>query len=277
MEDRYRPLLIVATLLAITIFAVYVSRRRISFNQIVTLTLAASSLAVATLVYLQSLDNSDMRSAIEQIAYLGKQNYRQANAIRRQVRELTRQTGEMKLQSAALSSTAGSTFSLAGVSAAEMRQRDLQFSLEQRPIVRWDPESDASKDPLSDDKIFGSFKWNYGFKNVGKSTAYNVVMVEGISLSDGQFHENVRLVGQELGPNATGWSTAVIKVAPSQLPLNPATEPVLRVTFYYSDVLKKRWKTMFCLRFLGDGLPRDCSQEKIASSPTLSDPMVNSH
>lgn len=244
------------------------SRPGLSINEIATLTLSLASLGVALLAYLQTLDNSDMKTAISQLTYLGKQTYRQASATRRQVRELKAQTSEMGRQTGELHTSATSSVSLAGNAAAQLQQRERQFSLEQRPLIRWDQDSDASKDSLSDDASTGLLLWNYGLRNSGKSIAYNVVITDGISLWGKPFVETRRTGGRQYAPGETSWATAAVPVDPALLPIDVESKPALRVKISYRDVQGNRYEYLLCHRFEDvGGAARDCSQSPIASLP----------
>lgn len=257
-------------LVVIVVAAAVVYRRKLNLtiNEIATLTLSLGSICVALLAYLQSLDNSDMKKAIGQLTYLGKQTYRQANATRRQIEEMKAQTSEMGRQTGELHTSATSSVSLAGNAAAQLRQRDQQFSLEQRPLIRWDQDADASKNPLSDDHDQGLLAWSYGLENAGKSIAYDVVITEGISLWGKPFVERRRDGSREYAPGEKSWSTAEIPVDPATLPIDIRSRPALRVKISYRDAQGNRYEYLLCHRFEDiSGFPRDCSQSPIAALP----------
>jgi hypothetical protein len=111
----------------------------------------------------------------------------------------------MEGQTQALTSTAQSTTSMAGTTVAQLRQRDLQFALEQQPDVRWDAESTASRENFfSDDKRKGVVFWSFGFKNFGKSPAFDLTYIEGISLFGKPFQETKRNSNSFLGRERRG-------------------------------------------------------------------------
>jgi hypothetical protein len=209
-----------------------------------------------------------MREAIDRLTQLGQQTFRQANAAQHQLTELRRQTEEMGRQTGALSSTATSTTVLAGATVEQLSQRDRQFSLEQQPDVRWDPESSASRDFLSDDPRRGIVLWSYGIKNFGKSAAHDLVSVEGISLFGRPFAESRRPGARRFGPGATAWSTAVYPIGSKNLPIPLNAMPVLRVVFTYRDASGRKYSQMLCHRLdPPNGAPRECDTEPVAKLP----------
>lgn len=242
----------------------------LSFSEAATLILALASFVLAYFAYRQSQDNRDTREAIKRMAYLGQQTFRQANTAQNQLGELRLQTAEMGRQTGALTTTAESTTSLAGATVDQLRQRDRQFALEQQPDVRWDPElADASRGSyFSDDRQRGLVLWNFGYKNYGKSAAYDLVLTEGISLFGQLFVERKRTGNRFFGPGETGWSTAIHPIGTEKLPVPVNAMPVLRVIFTYKDALGSRYTRMICHRLEPpQGIIKDCNREPVAKLP----------
>ena len=165
--------------------------------------------------------------------------------------------------------TASATTRAADATVAQIRQRDDQFALEQRPVIRWDADADINKvDYFTDNRATGQVFWDYGFKNFGRSIAYDVKAFEALTIYGEPLSESLVNVAKEFSPNQYSWRRSSQYVGASRLPVGLNSRPTLRVRFLYKDALGRSYSSVLCLRLIPpSGFPADCTQESIASAP----------
>jgi hypothetical protein len=93
------------------------------------------------------------------------------------------------------------------VAAEGARQQSEEFRLVQRPIIARDDNYPGYQPGLGTDTISHVLHWNYAAQNVGKSSAYNVCLIESISIANKPFEHVSRPCGAEWTPGYAVFSS----------------------------------------------------------------------
>lgn len=155
------------------------------------------------------------------------------------------------------------------------------FRWDQRPILAIAdqfPGSQYAMPGVSYDAPHRSFGWNYGIKNYGKGTAFNIRMFEYVSILGSHFrgvYDGKGRINSDLVPTATFWSTAVFgaPLAPDQEIIAERTDNgiIVKIIVKYCDVFKISYEVPVCLRHFANGAIGNCQLFEVASTPTDDD------
>jgi hypothetical protein len=152
------------------------------------------------------------------------------------------------------------------------------FRWDQRPILAITdnyPGAQYAVPGVSYDAPHWAFGSNYGVKNYGKGTAFDIRMFEYVSILGGHFRgvgEGKGRINSDLVPTAMFWSTAVFGA-----PLTPDRENtaehsdngiIVKIIIKYCDIFKTAYYTPICIRHYNNGAIGNCQLFEVANIPT---------
>lgn len=211
--------------------------QRLTINEFLTLVVAAVACAASVQSCRVTADNSDTLNAIGQLTNLTAATAREADSIGNEVDSVRTEAQATR----DLVPLAGKS---AGAAIASVRPQADNFALDERPIIS------LAQTPIGTDAFpeyvpaYKQWMWNYTTKNYGKTTAFKISSIEGLSVNGKPFFE-VRRVETEQVPTDSSWSTAFYP--DDTAPTAKYTPVIMRVHIVYFDAANRRYEKYACL------------------------------
>ena len=159
---------------------------------------------------------------------------------------------------------------------AQLSAQEADFRIDQRPIVIDDnnpPLPPEIRLGITYDKSTSRFGWNYGMKNVGKTTAFNPTNCEYVSVRGGHFKTAWPCrISNDLGPSSGSFGTAfypdtIGKEDLGKLLLVPGGI-IVKVLTTYKDIYGAPYDAFFCYVNNGNHTIGNCSHRQVDKIPT---------
>ncbi|MBB3346040.1 hypothetical protein [Sphingomonas sp. BK069] len=176
----------------------------------------------------------------------------QADAAQAAARFANEAVDASKRQADAASSTASAN--IRGVN-----QSAKFFAAQQRPVLIFDENSTHYGPPA--EMPDGTWMWNYTYKNIGLSPAYDVITFPMVSIYGLPFQGRKTFGPREMASNESKWGTAQFLGARDNPKRNESLYARLFVRIQYKDTLGNVYWSGPCIQLSSNGSVINCSPD----------------